>query len=300
MNHTMIIRTDPLQPHASSRMSCYLNFGIVSIFRLVHEVKTAQNQKVSGADKFEEEIIKWREMSYAHSFSRGDYFTSQVVPRWAKKWLTERNALNGSSSSNSKVYGLSCLASGNSGNESWDGMQQYLVSTGELHNNVRMTWGKMLVHWNHVNNLRANEDTINDNTALENLMQILCYLNDRYALDGLSPPSYAGLLWCIGWSDKPDRNGGISVKRKYKLPGHKFKDAEDILMNDKLRGRIEQTTIMSSFSRVSTPSKKTFRFREEVNDTRDDSEEFSSAMKKPKTITLHQFFQSNCREGEED
>ena len=44
-------------------MSCYLNFGIVSIFRLVHEVKLAQAAKVSGASKFEEEIVKWREVS---------------------------------------------------------------------------------------------------------------------------------------------------------------------------------------------------------------------------------------------
>ena len=250
-------------------MSCYLNFGIVSIFRLVHEVKRAQNQKVSGANKFEEEIVKWREMSYAHSFSRGDYNTSKVVPQWAKRWLSETKSQN----ARGKMLSLSCLASGNSGDESWDAMQQYLVNTGELHNNVRMTWGKILVHWHHTY-------SFDDKNSVENLMQILCYLNDRYALDGLSPPSYAGLLWCTGWSDKPDKSGGISVKRRYKLSGPKFREAEEILIQDKVEGRA-QTTIMSSLNSISNVSK---RKRDQKEAASDPSRCDAPPMKKPNTL----------------
>ena len=232
-------RTDPLQPHASSRMSCYLNFGIVSIFRIAHEVKSAQKKNVSGADKFEEEIVKWREMSYAHAFSRGDYNCKDVLPSWAKQWLQNRDLNN---YDEIKMKHLNCLEACNSGNDIWNAMQKYLVSTGELHNNVRMSWGKMIVHWKHYFDSSECD-------SISHLLYVLCYLNDRFALDGLSPPSYAGLLWCIGWCDKPDSNGGISMKKRYKLSVTNFEDAKkNLLKQNNLSGT--QTTILSSMKRT--------------------------------------------------
>lgn len=142
-----------------------------------------------------------------------------------------------------KVHDLDCLENSNSGDEIWDAMQDYLVQTGELHNNVRMTWGKMLVHWDHSSN---SSTCIENENPVSNLLHVLCYLNDRYALDGLSPPSYAGLLWCIGWSDKPDRKGGISTKRRYKLSASGFQQAREKLMNGGLGHVNNQTTIMAS------------------------------------------------------
>jgi hypothetical protein len=256
-------------------MSCYLNFGIVSIFRLVHEVKAAQKRKVSGSDKFEEEIVKWREMSYAHAFSRGDYNSPKVVPQWAQRWLLQSK----SQSIGRKSYDLTCLEKCDSGDDVWDAMQRYLASTGELHNNVRMTWGKILVHWVH-----SDDSLRNSADPISNLLHVLCYLNDRYALDGLSPPSYAGLLWCIGWSDKPDRKGGISTKRRYKLAAPRFQDAESILLNDKISQ--EQTTIISSFYSASS--------KRNCIDLSKDENESSPVKKKANTRsdkkTLHHFF----------
>ena len=49
----------------------------------------------------------------------------------------------------------------------------------------------------------------------ESLWQ-LCCLNDRFALDGLSPPSYGGLLWCFGWQDKPAHGNRVSEKWAHK------------------------------------------------------------------------------------
>jgi hypothetical protein len=259
-------RTDPLQPHASSRMSCYLNFGIVSIYRIIHQVKMAQNAKVSGADKFEEEIVKWREMSYAHTFSRGDYHSPNVVPLWAQQWLRQRydagkgmgsgsGSGSGSGYYSRNCYDLKSLECCNSGDDKWDAMQQYLVNTGELHNNVRMTWGKKLVHWNHYNHyhyhhhqILINEDSNKDNDIdaydpISNILFILRYLNDRYALDGLAPPSYGGLLWCVGWGDKPDKTkGGISAKRQYKLSPIQFQDAESNLMSGSCNSNTSSNT----------------------------------------------------------
>ena len=58
--------------------------------------------------------------------------------------------------------------------------------------------GKTVVHW------QATKVSTE-----ESLLQ-LCCLNDRFALDGLSPPSYGGVLWCYGWQDKPAPGNRVS------------------------------------------------------------------------------------------
>ena len=42
---------------------------------------------------------------------------------------------------------------------------------------------------------------------LQAALDLLIRLNDRFALDGGAPPSYGGLLWCLGWRDRPGPNG---------------------------------------------------------------------------------------------
>ncbi|KAL7471039.1 hypothetical protein ACHAXS_013731 [Conticribra weissflogii] len=227
-----------------SRMSCYLNLGIVSIFRIVWEVKRLQGKQVNsssgrgggrwnnkhktGVDKFEEEIVKWREMSYAHAFSRLDYDDVGSLAKWSIQSLEDNY-----NSANRLGYGftLNQLAIGSTGDAKWDAMQQYLVQTGELHNNVRMTWGKTVIDWGGCNVEQGQMTTCS--TPAHIALRTLCYLNDRYALDGLSPPSYAGILWCMGWCDKPGNGGGISWKpaNRYRLSPEQFQDAARKLMS---------------------------------------------------------------------
>jgi deoxyribodipyrimidine photolyase len=184
-------RNNVKTPHAVSRMSCYLNLGVVSIFTLVNDT---WQSKAGGQRKYEDEIIKWREMAYAHAFAYPEYYNRDLaVPAWARKYLSQcphggQPMLAGQ------------LETGTTPDATWNAMQKYLVATGELHNNARMTWGKTMVHWQK-SGLKLNE-----------LLEQLCYINDRYALDGLAPPSYAGLLWCLGWCDKPDSSGRLSEK----------------------------------------------------------------------------------------
>merc|ERR1712228_438928 len=118
----------------------------------------------------------------------------EVLPVWAKRHLESvRSAADASGGGgSSKVgYAYQDLERAATRDETWNAMQEYLIDTGELHNNARMTWGKTVVHW------QASRISPGDS-----LWQ-LCCLNDRFALDGLSPPSYGGLLWCFGWQDKP-------------------------------------------------------------------------------------------------
>jgi hypothetical protein len=59
---------------------------------------------------------------------------------------------------------------------------------GELHNNIRMTWGKAILPW-----------SPDPDTAIKRTV----FLNHKYALDGCDPCSYSGVLWCYGQFDKP-------------------------------------------------------------------------------------------------
>lgn len=97
-----------------------------------------------------------------------------------------------------------------------------------------MTWGKTLVHWQ---------------TSLElpELLRQLAFVNDRFALDGLSPPSYAGLLWCVGWGDKPGRGGGISTKpaSRYRVGPQGFVVARRRLLEVPEKGHQQQSSVLA-------------------------------------------------------
>ncbi|MEO1084907.1 MAG: FAD-dependent oxidoreductase, partial [Acidobacteriota bacterium] len=87
-----------------------------------------------------------------------------------------------------EVYPWDRLARGQTGDEVWDLAQRSLLIHGELHNNLRMTWGKALLRWT---------------KSPEDALRLLIDLNHRFALDGNDPASYGGLLWCLGLFDRP-------------------------------------------------------------------------------------------------
>jgi deoxyribodipyrimidine photolyase len=86
------------------------------------------------------------------------------------------------------VYSWERLYRGQTGDTLWDVAQKSLLIHGELHNNVRMTWGKTFLNW-----------TRHPQDALD----LMIDLNHRFALDGNDPNSYGGLLWCLGLFDRP-------------------------------------------------------------------------------------------------
>jgi hypothetical protein len=211
------LRNQITNPHAVSRMSCYLNYGVVSIFQVVHDTWASKKGKsFKGASKFEDEVVKWREIGYVHTFASPEYNLPSVVPVWAAKWIKTQQDNSGAS------YSLEALETGSTRDDKWNAMQQYLVETGELHNNARMTWGKSMVHWQ------------KHDFNLAEILHQMVYVNDRYALDGLSPPSYAGLLWCFGWCDKPSNasKGAISEKAasRYRTGSSGFLQANHALL----------------------------------------------------------------------
>lgn len=250
-------RNNIMHPHSVSRMSCYLNLGVVSIFSIVHDL---WQSNAGGKQKFEDEIIKWREISYAHAFACPDFYNRELaVPSWARQYMTRyRNQ------GTCRPMSVEQLETGTTSDKNWNAMQEYLISTGELHNNARMTWGKTMVYW------QKNGLEIND------LLEQICYLNDRFALDGLSPPSYAGLLWCLGWGDKPkDGSGAISEKwaSAYRTGPAGFVEAKQALLTIN-----SQTTSISNM--LLQPKAKKHKPMEDDDQKRSESECENASLRK--------------------
>jgi photolyase PhrII len=172
-------RNNPLLDGVS-RMSAYLHYGMVSPFRIAREAAAIDNE---GAAKYLDELLIWRELAYAFCFHRADYARWSALPDWARKTLGER-----SGDARAQEYSWEQLARGQTDDRFWNAAQHSLLIHGELHNNVRMTWGKAFLNWR------------NDP---KQALALAIDLNHRYALDGRDPASYGGILWCFGQFDRP-------------------------------------------------------------------------------------------------
>ncbi len=163
-----------------SRMSAYLHYGMVSPMRLAREASQIGGP---GATKYLDELLVWRELAYSFCFHRADHDNYCAIPRWAQDTLNFH-----ASDSRPKIYSWEQLARGETDDMLWNAAQKSLLMHGELHNNVRMTWGKAILNW--------------QQTPQEALAMMID-LNHRYALDGRDPASFGGLLWCMGQFDRP-------------------------------------------------------------------------------------------------
>ncbi len=163
-----------------SRMSPYLHYGMVSPMRLARDAAAVNNE---GGDKYLDELLTWRELAYAFCFYRADHDQWSALPEWAQATLLAHTG-----DSRQELYAWEQLARAQTNDALWNAAQMSLLRQGELHNNVRMTWGKAIVQW----------------TKLpQDALKLMIDLNHRYALDGRDPASFGGLLWCLGQFDRP-------------------------------------------------------------------------------------------------
>ncbi len=162
-----------------SRLSPYLHFGMVSAARIAREARAAGG---AGAAKYLDELLTWRELAWSFCFHRPDHATVSALPDWARESLARAQAVP------RDLPPREAIERGATGDPLWDLAQRSLVAHGELHNNVRMTWGKKLLEWTR---------------SPEEALALAEELNHRWALDGRDPSSYGGILWCLGQFDRP-------------------------------------------------------------------------------------------------
>jgi len=172
-------RNDPLVCGVS-RLSPYLHYGHVSPFRIAREAKAVGGR---GAEKFLDELLIWRELAFAFSLHLADPDALAALPDWAYRTLRSHER-----DPRPRVLSWETLARAKTGDALWDAAQASLIIHGELHNQVRMTWGKAVPFWTR--------------TAQEALTTLVD-LNHRFALDGRDPNSQAGILWSLGALDRP-------------------------------------------------------------------------------------------------
>jgi photolyase PhrII len=179
LDHYHRRRNDATQPQAVSRLSPYLHYGCVSPFRVAREALAHGSE---GAGKFLDELLIWRELSHHFCFHSRHLETMEALPDWARDSLSEHQI-----DPRTATLDWETLTRAQSGEPLWDLAQRSLLRRGELHNNVRMTWGKAFLQW-----------TARPQRALK----LMIDLNHRYALDGSDPNSYGGILWCLGQFDR--------------------------------------------------------------------------------------------------
>ncbi len=167
-------------PRGVSRLSAYLHYGMISPLRIARE---AAADGSAGATKFLDELLIWRELAHNFCFQTPDPESLACLPDWARETL-ERHR----DDPRPVLFSPERLERARTGQPLWDAAQRSLLRQGELHNNLRMTWGKALLDW-----------TASPDEALKRLID----LNHRLALDGCDPNSYGGILWCLGLFDRP-------------------------------------------------------------------------------------------------
>jgi deoxyribodipyrimidine photo-lyase len=165
----------------SSRLSSYLHFGYLSPLEIAIAVQNADAPQES-IDAYLEELIVRRELSYNMTLHNANYDSLAALPAWVQKTMREH-----ADDARQYLYSLEQLEASETHDELWNAAQREMVATGEMHNYVRMLWGKNVIAWS---------------PSYEIAFETLVHLNNKYCLDGRNPNSYAGILWCFGKHDR--------------------------------------------------------------------------------------------------
>lgn len=179
----------------SSGLSPYLHFGQISPVEIALAVMDARHVPINLKEKFLDELIVWRELS-RNFFSFEERFDSlESLPLWAKEEIRKHSL-----DPRPKIYSLEYLENARTADKWWNLAQKELLHTGVMHNYMRMYWGKKIIEWT---------------PSFKQALEILIYLNDKYAIDGRDPNGYASILWCFGLHDRPFFERPIFGKIRY-------------------------------------------------------------------------------------
>jgi deoxyribodipyrimidine photo-lyase len=175
-------RNEP-SAHATSDMSPYLHFGMISSLELALAAKQHADEHQLIADEYLEELIVRRELAfnYARHVAKPECLAN--LPDWAKETLRKH-----AKDHREPVYLRAQFENAQTHDELWNACQREMLLRGKIHGYYRMYWGKKIIEWS---------ATCQD--ALETMIRI----HDRYALDGRDPNTYTNILWCFGLHDRP-------------------------------------------------------------------------------------------------
>ncbi len=185
----------------TSGISPYLHYGHISVHEMFFDIVQQEQwrpdrlaQKPTGqrqgwwgmteaAEAFLDQLVTWREVGFNFCVHRPDYDQYDSLPAWAKQTLAKHQK-----DQRAYVYCLEEFVQARTHDPIWNAAQRQLALEGQLHNYLRMLWGKKILEW-----------TASPQEALE----IMIELNNRFGLDGQDPNSYTGIFWILGRYDRP-------------------------------------------------------------------------------------------------
>ncbi|KAF4669396.1 hypothetical protein FOL47_002556 [Perkinsus chesapeaki] len=181
-------RNDPTKD-ATSDLSPYFHYGMISPQRAVMEVSRATSVPKPDRDAFVEEAFIRRELADNFCYYNQNYDSFEGFHSWAQKTLNDH-----AKDKRKYLYDLETLEKALTHDELWNACQNEMMKHGKMQGYLRMYWGKKILEW-----------TASPRQAL----QFAIYLNDKYELDGRDPNGYVGCAWSIGgvhdqgWAERP-------------------------------------------------------------------------------------------------
>jgi len=200
LSRYLLERNQP-EKNVASGLSPYLHFGHISVHSVLRTLLEQEGwdaskaaDKPSGsrtgwwglsaaAEAFIDQIVTWRELGYTFCYHRPrDYDQYESLPEWALRTLQEH-----ATDLRPICYSAEQLERGETHDRLWNAAQNQLREEGQMHNYLRMLWAKKILEWS---------------PSPRVALGALIHLNNRYALDGRNPNSYAGIFWTLGRFDR--------------------------------------------------------------------------------------------------
>ena len=182
LQHYSTQRNKPENDH-TSRLSPYLHFGHISPIIVALAAEKAVAPK-ADKEAFLNQIITWRELAVNLVRFNPGYDSFECAEAWAHRTLAKHAA-----DPRPVLYSETQLEHAETHDLLWNAAQMQMVSTGWMHNYVRMYWAKKTLEWSR---------------SPAEAHRIAVRLNDKYELDGRDPNGYAGIAWAIvGKFDRP-------------------------------------------------------------------------------------------------
>ena len=191
-------RNDPAAPQCSN-LSPYLHFGQISPVEVAHQIGLAKTGSREDKAKFMDELVVRRELSINYVTHAPNYDSFDAVPQWARRTL-EAHAQD----PRPHLYGCRQLERCQTHDVYWNAAMREMVTTGYMHNYMRMYWGKKILEWSR--------------TPKQGFGTTL-YLNNKYFIDGRDANSYAGVAWIYGLHDRPWKERPIFGTVRYMAAG---------------------------------------------------------------------------------
>ena len=167
----------------STRLSPYLHFGHIGPLTVALAVKEADAPQ-KDKDSLFNEMLVWRELAINLAWFNPLYDSFEVAEPWAQRTLLEH-----ARDPRPVVYSEQQLENAETHDELWNAAQRQMVTTGWMHNVMRMYWAKKILEW-------TPSAAVAHRIAVE--------FNDKFFLDGRDPNGYAGVAWAIlGKFDRP-------------------------------------------------------------------------------------------------